>query len=120
MQEQDIRFPRGDPDRHFSVEILIRDGEGTIIQHQAETMGRWILWQPVIWEVYDNRLLPLASRDYQFSYDLPKEATDWMLDVLIRYHILTDGQHEMLRESYGLTGNDPYVFTIYERKFPLK
>ncbi len=113
------KIPTGDPDRHFSVEFLIRDGEGNIIQHQAETMGRWILWQPVIWEVYDNRLLPLASRDYEFTYDLPDDVTDWKMQVKIQYHILTDGQHEMLRENYGLTGNDPYMFTIYERDFPL-
>jgi hypothetical protein len=25
----------------------------------------------------------------------------------------------MLRTKYGLTGNDPYRFVIYEREFPL-
>ncbi len=37
----------------------------------------------------------------------------------VRYHILTDDQHEMLRRDYGLTATDPYSFTIYERDFPL-
>ena len=113
------KIPTGDPDRHFSVEFYVRDGQGNVIAEQIETMGRWILWQPVIWEVYDNRLLPLASRDYRFSYALPQDATDWKVHMRIRYHILTDGQHEMLRESYGLTEDDPYVFTVYEREYPL-
>ncbi|MCA9470768.1 MAG: cytochrome c family protein [Nitrospirales bacterium] len=113
------KIPTGDPDRHFSVEFYVRDGQGKVITEQVETMGRWILWQPVIWEVYDNRLLPLASRDYRFSYHLPEEATDWKVQMRIRYHILTDGQHEMLRERYGLTEDDPYVFTVYEREYPL-
>ena len=112
------KIPTGDPDRHFTVEFTVRDAENQIIQHQAETLGRWILWQPVIWEVYDNRLLPLASRDYQFTYELPEEAKNWSVQARVRYHILTDDQHEMLRERYGLTGNDPYRFTIYERNFP--
>ena len=37
----------------------------------------------------------------------------------IRYHILTDDQHQMLKDEYSLTADDPYVFTIYEREFPL-
>ena len=113
------KIPTGDPDRHFTVEFLVRDGDGNAVQRQTETMGRWILWQPVIWEVYDNRLLPLASRDYQFTYDWPEELEHEVIQARIRYHILTDGQHEMLRERYGLTAEDPYVFTIYEREFPL-
>ena len=37
----------------------------------------------------------------------------------MQYHIVTDKQHEMLQRRYGLTGNDPYRFVIYEREFPL-
>ena len=113
------KIPTGDPDRHFTVEFLVRDRANNILHHQLETMGRWILWQPVIVEVYDNRLLPLASRDYQFSYELPRDRQDLVIEARVRYHILTDGQHEMLKETYGLTAEDPYRFTIYQREFPL-
>jgi len=113
------KIPTGDPDRHFTVEFLVQDEEHRVIQHQTDTMGRWILWQPVIWEVYDNRLLPLASRDYQFTYEVPEDAKNWKIQTRIRYHILTDDQHEMLREKYELTSKEPYVFTIYDRDFPL-
>jgi hypothetical protein len=113
------KIPTGDPDRYFTVEFLVRDDEQRVIRHQADTMGRWILWQPVIWEVYDNRLLPLASRDYEFTFEIPKDARNWKVHTRIRYHILTDDQHEMLQERYELTAKDPYVFTIYERDFPL-
>jgi hypothetical protein len=37
----------------------------------------------------------------------------------VQYHILSDKQHEMLQTKYGLTGNDPYRFVVYEREFPL-
>lgn len=113
------KIPTGDPDRHFTIEFLVKDAQGEIVYHQAETMGRWILWQPVIVEVYDNRLLPLASRKYEFTYTIPKDAERWIVEARIRYHILTDGQHEMLRERYGLTADDPYRFVIYQRAFPL-
>ena len=113
------KIPTGDPDRHFTIEFLVRDKQGRTQEQETHTMGRWILWQPVILEVYDNRLLPLASREYRFSYRLPAHPDGMTLRVRVRYHILTDGQHEMLRTRYGLTAPDPYVFTIYERVFPL-
>ena len=113
------KIPTGDPDRHFTVEFLVQDKDGRTVLHQTDTMGRWILWQPVVVEVHDNRLLPLAGREYKFTYRMPEPAAGLTLKTLVRYHILTDGQHEMLQARYGLTADDPYRFTIYERVFPL-
>lgn len=113
------KIPTGDPDRYFTVEFLVRDGRGRVLDRQVDTMGRWILWQPVILEVYDNRLLPLASREYSFTARMPEQPDGVVIKTRVRYHIMTDDQHEMLRTEYGLTGDDPYSFTIYERDFPL-
>lgn len=113
------KIPTGDPDRHFTVEFYVKDPSGQVVQEQTDTMGRWILWQPVILEVYDNRLLPLASRAYRFSYRIPEGRSDLVVDARVRYHILTDGQHDALRTNYGLRSNDPYRYTIYTRRFPL-
>ena len=113
------KIPTGDPDRHFTVEFSVVDRQGNVLDRQSSTMGRWILWQPAIVELYDNRLLPLTSRDYQYTYRVPAQPEDLILKTRVQYHILTDGQHEMLRGKYGLTGDDPYRFVIYEREFPL-
>jgi hypothetical protein len=113
------KIPTGDPDRHFTVELTVQDREGRILESRHDTMGRWILWQPVILELYDNRLLPLAGREYRYSYRLPDRLDGLTMTIRVRYHILTDGQHEMLQDKYGLTGNDPYRFTVYERNVPL-
>lgn len=113
------KIPTGDPDRHFTVEFLVQDPQGQVVDRQVDTMGRWILWQPVIVEVYDNRLLPLASQDYTFTFRLPETPQGMTITARVRYHILTDGQHEMLRTKFGLTAHDPYSFTVYEREFPL-
>lgn len=113
------KIPTGDPDRHFTVEFSVVDRQGNVLDRQSSTMGRWILWQPAIVELYDNRLLPLASRDYQYTYRIPAQPEDLILKTRVQYHILTDGQHEMLRGKYGLRGDDPYRFVIYEREFPL-
>ena len=113
------KLPTGDPDRHFTVEFMVEDRNQQTLETQKDTMGRWIMWQPAIVELYDNRLMPLASRDYTFTYRLPKEIDGLRLKARVRYHIQSERQHEMLVNKYGLTANDPYWFTIYERAVPL-
>lgn len=97
----------------------MEDQQGNVLEQQSSTMGRWILWQPAIIELYDNRLLPLASREYQFAYRLPGKMDGLRLRTRVRYHILTDAQHEMLQTKYGLSGDDPYRFVVYDRTVPL-
>lgn len=77
------------------------------------------MWQPALIELHNNRLMPLASRDYRFEYQLPKDSTGLKLITKGRYHIQTERQHQMLMNKYGLTTNDPYHFTVYERTAPL-
>ena len=109
------KLPTGDPDRHFTVEFAVEDQNGKVLERQSDTMGRWILWQPAIIELHDNRLMPLASRNYTFDYQVPKESAGLTLIAKVRYHIQTDGQHQMLIDKYGLTAKDPYNFIVYER-----
>ncbi|MGD9728707.1 MAG: hypothetical protein AB7G68_14980 [Nitrospiraceae bacterium] len=113
------KIPTGDPDRHFTVEFEVVDRNGARIAQQQDTMGRWIMWQPAIVELYDNRLLPLAGRDYSFTIRLPKEIDGLRLIARVRYHIQSERQHRMLINKYGLTAKDPYHFTVYERDVPL-
>jgi hypothetical protein len=113
------KLPTGDPDRHFTVEFIVMGGDNKVLKEQTDTMGRWIIWQPAIIELYDNRLLPLASRDYTFSYRVPKELAGVQLKVRVRYHIQTEGQHQMLINKFGLTADDAYNFSVYERSVPL-
>jgi hypothetical protein len=113
------KLPTGDPDRHFTVEFTVEDSNQQTLESQKDTMGRWIMWQPAIVELYDNRLMPLASRDYTFTYRLPKDSEGLKLKAQVRYHIQSERQHEMLVKKYGLTADDPYWFTIYEREVPL-
>jgi hypothetical protein len=113
------KIPTGDPDRFFTVEFAVEDQRGRVLDQQTSAMGRWIMWQPAIVELYDNRLLPLASREYEYSYRIPAKGEGLKLRTRVQYHILTDKQHEMLQTKYGLTGTDPYRFLIYEREFPL-
>jgi hypothetical protein len=113
------KLPTGDPDRYFTVEFRMLSKEGRILKQQKDTMGRWILWQPVILELYDNRLPSLASRDYRFRYRLPASVEGLQLQAEVRYHILTDAAYRTLKTKHGLQGDHPYSYTIYERTLPL-
>jgi len=116
------KLPTGDPDRYFTVEFRVVDGSGRVVKDQADSMGRWILWQPVIVELYDNRLPPLASRDYRFTYRMPGSSdviAGLKLQVQVRYHILTDKAYKSLKTRYGHQGDHQYSFAIYEREVPL-
>jgi hypothetical protein len=61
----------------------------------------------------------LASRDYTFEYQLPKDSVGLKLITRVRYHIQTERQHQMLIDKYGLTAKDPYNFIVYEGQVPL-
>ena len=113
------KLPTGDPDRYFTVEFRVVDRTGRVMKEQANSMGRWIMWQPVIVDLYDNRLPPLASRDYRFSYRLPDSVEGLKLQAKVKYHILTDKAYRKLKTTYGMHGDHPYNFTIYERMVPL-
>jgi hypothetical protein len=101
------------------VEFAVEDQKQQVLESQTDTMGRWIMWQPAIIELHDNRLMPLASRDYIFSYRLPKDSAGLKLTAKVRYHIQSERQHQMLINKYGLTAPDPYFFTVYEQTVPL-
>lgn len=83
------------------------------------TMGRWILWQPAIVELYDDRLLPPAGRDDPFTYRMSEGSKGLTLTARVRYHILTGGRHAMLKTKDGLMADEPYAVTVYEREVPL-
>ena len=113
------KLPTGDPDRYFTVEFRVLDRNGRVVKEQTDSMGRWILWQPVIVDLYDNRLPPLAGRDYRFSYRLPDPVEGLQLQARVKYHILTEKAYKKLKDQYGLQGEHPYNFTIYERTVSL-
>jgi hypothetical protein len=82
-------------------------------------MRRWIVWWPVIVEVYENRLSPLMSRDYVFRYWSPKKLQGLMLRASVNYHIMTESQYRRLQTKYGLSVEVPHVFTIYKQEIRL-
>jgi hypothetical protein len=80
--------------------LRVVDKKGVVIEQQKT---RWAVGLCGIIELYDNRLLPLASRDHTFSYQLPKDLDGLKLKTRVRYHIQSEKQHQMLINKFGLT-----------------
>jgi hypothetical protein len=97
----------------------VRDQQNKVVSSQSHTMGRWILWKPVILELYDNRISPEQARDYSFNARIPHDKNPQTLNIQIKYHILTEKAYKKLMTHYGLAQEVPYVFTIYEREITL-
>jgi hypothetical protein len=113
------KIPTGDPDRYFTVTFTVVDKQGKVVRTQNHTTGRWIIWKPVILELYDNRIAPQQSRDYTFTTQIPDDGNAQILQIQVKYHILTEKNYKKLQTLYGLMKEVPYVFTIYEREIPL-
>lgn len=110
------KVPTGDPDRYFRVRFTERDDHGRVIREHSHKITRWLIWKPVIVELYENRIPPLKSRDYVQPVTTREGHT---LTVTVSYHILTARQKDRLIEDYGLPPDTMDHFTVYERTVDL-
>lgn len=116
------KLPTGDPDRYFTIEFNVTDHEGKMIKHSSKTIGRWLIWKPVIFEYYDNRLAPLEKRDFPFSYSVPSGGKKLTLETKVTYHIMTPRARQRLIDKYGLSPNDatPIETVLFDEKVSLE
>jgi hypothetical protein len=116
------KLPTGDPDRYFTIEFSLVNEKGKVLQHSSKTIGRWLIWKPVIFEYYDNRLAPLEKRDFSFSYFIPSGAVKLTLEAKVTYHIMTPRAHQRLIRQYGLPLEDttPIETILFDEQIPLE
>ena len=110
------KIPTGDPDRHFTVTFEELDENGKTVRTKRHEIGRWILWRPVIIELYENRIPPLEHRDYEYAI---KAREGHSLKVSVRYHIVTPRQKKSLIKKYGLPPDTPHETLLYEQTIDL-
>jgi hypothetical protein len=113
-------LPTGDPDRYLLAEVEVRDKAGRVVASRSDTIRRWLIWWPVIYEYRDTRIAPLASRDLTLAYDVPASDDGLTLTARVSYHFMTARQYQRLKTKYGMQVDKPYVFTLYEQTIPLR
>jgi hypothetical protein len=113
-------LPTGDPDRYFLTEIEVRDRTGRVLASRSDTIRRWIVWWPVIYEYRDTRIPPLASRELTLDYTMPEVDEGLTVTARVSYHFMTDRQYQRLKTKYGMTVDKTYAFTLFEQTIPLR
>jgi hypothetical protein len=110
------KIPTGDPDRYFLTTFTERDATGKVVRTTSHKITRWIIWKPIIIEVFGNRIPPLKQKDYTYRVTARKGHT---LEVQVSYHILTQRQKDRLIERYGLPPDTMDSFPLYDRTVDL-
>lgn len=110
------KIPTGDPDRRFTVHFELLDGDGQVVKQATHTIGRWLIWKPIIVELYENRIPPLTERDYTFKV---AARAGHRLRLTVKYHIVTERARNSLIKKYGFPADEPYQFTLYEQTLSL-
>jgi len=105
------KIPTGDPDRYFRITFQEIGPDGKVVDTERHTITRWIIWKPIIIEVYENRIPPLASRDYHYAVTA---RPGYKLKVTVGYHILTQRQKRRLIHRYGLPPDTVDHFDLAE------
>jgi hypothetical protein len=113
-------LPTGDPDRYLLAELEVRDKTGRVVSSQRDTIRRWLIWWPVIYEYRDTRIAPLASRDLTLAYDVPADDEGVTLTARVSYRFMTDRQYQRLKTKYGMQVDKTYVIPLYEQTLPLR
>ena len=111
----DHYLPTGTPDRHLTVEFIIRAKDGEILKAKTHKLKRRIMWRPFIVDLWDNRLPKNRPRTYTFVWgDSPvkREAT---LEVTVSYHLLDEAR----RKRIGYRNSEPIAYQLFQEKYDL-
>ena len=113
------KVPTGDPDRYITIHFDVINKRGDIIKSEQYTIGRWIIWKPIIIELYENRIKPHESKDYKFNHALANgEKEETSIRVQVVYHIMTERAKNKLKQKYGLKEDISIEYKIFEDVTP--
>ncbi|MBI5135915.1 MAG: hypothetical protein HZA24_01120 [Nitrospirae bacterium] len=109
------KIPTGDPDRHFTITFEEMQ-DGKVVESKRHTIGRWLIWKPVIIELYENRIPPTEFRDYRYT---AQTGPGRQLRVTVTYHIVTERAKGRLIRKYDLPPDTVDHFTLFEQTVDL-
>lgn len=110
------KIPTGDPDRHFTVTFEELDENGKVVKDKRHKIARWLIWKPIIVEVFENRIPPLQNKKYSYTV---KAKPGHKLKVTVKYHIVTERAKNMLIKKFDLPPDTVHQFTLFEQTVDL-
>ncbi len=111
----DHYLPTGTPDRHLTVEFIIRAKDGEILKAKTHKLKRTIIWRPFIVDLRDNRLPRNEPRTYTFGWGKSPGAREATLEVTVSYHLLDEAR----RKRIGYQNTEPIAYQLFQVKYAL-
>lgn len=104
-------LPTVDPGRYVEIVFEARSGQGRMLKRESYRIGRNIIWAPVLIELSDDRLGPLESRLFEFSFQAPEDGVA-VVSVSVDYRFLSDAVKKRMKK-YGLPDDAVASINIY-------
>jgi hypothetical protein len=108
-------LPSGTPDRHLTVEFVIRAGNGAILQAKTHKLKRTIIWRPFIVDLWDTRLPKNKPRIYNFNWARTHSEREATLEITVRYHLLDEAR----KKRIGYQNSEPIAYQLFQEKYNL-
>ncbi len=105
-------LPTGDPEYFITLDLGLVDGRAKTLLDTTYWIGQKWQWWPKAEKLSDNRLRPLETRAYSFSFVVPESARGLQFMAKVTMHRMT----EEVARSAGLAGKYPLkTVTLQQR-----
>jgi len=104
-------LPTGTPDRHLTVSFRILDASGAVLDEQAHTLRRTVMWRPFIVDLWDTRLPYATPRTYAIEIS-SADRRPASVEAVVRYHLLDEAR----RQRIGYRNTDPIAYEIFRER----
>jgi hypothetical protein len=106
-------LPTGTPDRHLTVALRLRDGDGRVLKEQFHVLKRTILWRPFIIDLWDTRLPYGEPHSYRLEF--ASDITSASVEAEVRYHLLD----EKRRRRIGYRNREPISYEVFRQSLSI-
>ncbi len=112
------KVPTGDPDRYIELDFIWQPEDGNAKTVKSYTFKRQLIWQPIMFELYDNRLAAGESVEFKFTVK-DADQKDGTLKVLGTYNVMTDRSLKRLKKKYELITSPEIHRPFLDKDIPI-
>lgn len=111
----DHYLPTGTPDRHLTVDFILKAKDGEILKAKTHKLKRTVMWRPFIVDLWDTRLPKNEPRTYTFDWGKSPGEREAILEVTVSYHLLDEAR----RKRIGYQNTEPIAYQLFQEKYDL-
>ena len=111
----DHYLPTGTPDRHLTVDFILKAKDGEILKAKTHKLKRTVMWRPFIVDLWDTRLPKNEPRTYTFDWGKSPGEREAILEVTVSYHLLDEAR----RKRIGYQNTEPIAYQLFKEKYDL-